>query len=241
MSEQSGKNVKKNGVLKKEISSAPLAIGEQKQELRSRIREELRLLKCGELCVSEREEHAGSMEAFLRSDLPPVSKEVADAAILENVRRLPAYASAQTVFCFIGVRREIDTRALIERMLSEGKQVCVPRCGAPGQMEACALHSLSELKKGQFGIPEPPESAAVILPEQIDLMLLPCFAVRPDGLRLGQGGGYYDRYMERFHGVSAALCRETFVLEHIPAEPHDRYVEFIVTERGVRKCRGKNL
>ena len=235
MNEQSGKINETTGALKEKFSSAPLAIGEQKRELRRRIREELRLLECRELCVSEQEEHTGSMEAFLRSDLPPVSKET-DAKILENVRRLPAYDSSQTVFCFVGVRREIDTRALIERMLAEGKQVCVPRCGAPGQMEAYVLHSLSELKKGQFGIPEPTEGAAVISPERIDLMLLPCLAVRPDGLRLGQGGGYYDRYMENFHGVSAALCREAFVLEDIPAEVHDRYADFIVTERGVRKC-----
>lgn len=215
---------------------AELSISQRKQFLRNRIRERLR--------------PAGDEAGNISQQAAPVRKQPAerqedrsryagtDAALLDNVKKLPTYAAAQTVFCFVGVRQEIDTRRLIERMLAEGKRVYVPRCGMPGQMEACALHSLSELKKGKFGIPEPDGQAETIAAEELELALLPCLAVRPDGLRLGQGGGYYDRYLERFRGVSAALCREDFVMEEIPSEPHDRYVDFIVTERGVRRCSG---
>lgn len=169
-------------------------------------------------------------------ELTEAERTAADAAICRAVQELPTYRRVRTVFCFVGIRKEIRTVPLIEAMLRDGKRVAVPRCGAPGQMDACEIHVLSELRPGQYGIPEPGENAEVLRPEEIELALLPCLAVRPDGLRLGQGGGYYDRFLAAFSGVSAVLCRSTFVREDIPVEPHDLRADWIVSEAGARRC-----
>lgn len=169
-------------------------------------------------------------------ELIEAERNAADAAICRAVREFSAYRTARTVFCFVGTRKEIRTAPLIEAMLRDGKRVAVPRCGAPGQMDACEIRALSELKPGQYGILEPGENAEVLRPEEIELALLPCLAVRPDGLRLGQGGGYYDRFLAAFSGVSAVLCRSAFVREDIPAEPHDLRTDWIVSEAGARRC-----
>ena len=64
-------------------------------------------------------------------------------------------------------------------------------------------------------------------------MAAPCLSCDRQGNRLGQGGGYYDRFFARYHGPAALLCREKLVSEEIPVEPHDKRFELIVTENAV--------
>ena len=75
------------------------------------------------------------------------------------VRRLtahPAWAAADSVFCYVGRRGEIDTRPLLRAALEEGKTLAVPLCMGPGMMQARAVRSLEELAPaGPYGIPEP--------------------------------------------------------------------------------------
>lgn len=64
------------------------------------------------------------------------------------VRRLtahPAWAAADSVFCYVGRRGEIDTRPLLRAALEEGKTLAVPLCMGPGMMQARAVRSLEEL------------------------------------------------------------------------------------------------
>ena len=62
-------------------------------------------------------------------------RELSDRAIIYHVTRTEEYRRARTVFAFVGCGREIGTRALLERILSEGKELCVPLCTGPGRME----------------------------------------------------------------------------------------------------------
>ena len=109
------------------------------------------------------------------------------------VRRLtahPAWAAADSVFCYVGRRGEIDTRPLLRAALEEGKTLAVPLCMGPGVMQARAVRSLEELAPaGPYGIPEPPAGAPEVPPQRLALCVLPCLAAAPDGTRLGYGGG----------------------------------------------------
>ena len=66
-------------------------------------------------------------------------RELSDWAIIYHVTRTEEYRLARTVFAFVGCGREIGTRALLERILSEGKELCVPLCTGPGRMECRRL------------------------------------------------------------------------------------------------------
>lgn len=58
-----------------------------------------------------------------------------------------------------------------------------------------------------------------------------------NGVRLGKGGGYYDRYLETHPGhKTIALAYEFQILHELPAEPYDKSVDMIVTEKRVIRC-----
>ncbi len=160
-------------------------------------------------------------------------RALSDAAIVRRVLEAEAYRRARTVFAFVGRGREIDTRLLLERTLSDGKRLCVPLCTGPGVMECREVLDLSVLRPGAYGIPEPPPDAPVVPPEDIDLAIIPCAGAAADGRRLGRGGGYYDRFLSQFSGEALLLCRETLLRPDIPQEPHDIRIPAVMTEKGV--------
>ena len=158
---------------------------------------------------------------------------LSDRQIAEQVQYLPGWDDAPTICCFVGTGREIDTRPILEAVLSRRKWLCVPRCLAKGGMEMKRIQSFAELSPGTMGIPEPPEGNETVRPEEIGLLIVPCVTCDYEGRRLGRGGGYYDRYLARYNGPTALLCRERLIREEIPMEAHDRQVLPVLTERGL--------
>ena len=68
-------------------------------------------------------------------------------------------------------------------------------------------------------------------------ILVPGMGFTENGVRLGKGGGYYDRYLETHPGhKTIALAYEFQILHELPAEPYDKSVDMIVTEKRVIRC-----
>ncbi len=163
----------------------------------------------------------------------PAALQNDSAAICSRLLSLPELQTAETVFCYLSCRGEVDTHRLTEELLKMGKRVLVPRCRELGQMDCVCIRSLLDLHAGKFGILEPPSSFPAVKPEEIDFAVIPAVACGQDGSRLGQGGGYYDRFLERFPGSFAALCQKRFLLPSVPCESHDRKMKIIVTPQRV--------
>lgn len=89
-----------------------------------------------------------------------------------------------------------------------------------------------QLVPGAFGVPTPTGEEREA--SDIDVVLVPAVGVGPKGERLGQGGGYYDRFLQRTEALRIAVVFEGQCVEHIPVEPHDARVDAVVTERGIR-------
>lgn len=175
----------------------------------------------------------GELRRRLRS-IPPDQAARSDALICGQLLSLPEYAGARTVFAFAGVDWEIRLTAFLARALAEGKRVALPRVTGPGRMEARVLSHPDRLVPGAFGIPEPPEDAALCPPEEIDLAVVPCVCCDKSGRRLGQGGGFYDRFLA-FPAAfpAAAVCRDAVLARELPSDPWDRPVDLVVTETQV--------
>ncbi len=153
--------------------------------------------------------------------------------IAAHIAALSAYRSAGTVLAFASTAREVDTRPLLERILSDGKALALPLCTGPGRMEARLVRDLGALRPGRYGILEPPADAPRPDPGAVGLTVVPCAACDRAGHRLGHGGGYYDRYLAAHPGPAALVCPEALIFDRIPQDPHDRAVGLIVTETGV--------
>jgi 5-formyltetrahydrofolate cyclo-ligase len=166
--------------------------------------------------------------------LRPTARRESDRAFYKKItENLDIYASARTLFCFVGTPMEIDTSPIILHALGEGKTVAVPLCIGPGILEAHRISSLDELKPGAMDILEPPSESEEISRDEIDLAIVPCLSCDRDGNRLGYGLGYYDIFMREKHFPAFALCREELIADSIPTQPWDVPVDAVVTEHGI--------
>ena len=169
----------------------------------------------------------------LEEALPERYMRSADESIMRHLISLPEYQEAETVFCFVGIRREINTLSVLKDALDRGKKLCVPLCVDKGIMEAREITSLDQLQSGKYGLLEPSGDAPVVDVDEIDFAVIPCTTCNHLGQRLGKGGGYYDRFLSHYRGGTVMLCREKLIREEIPVEPHDYPIPWVLTERGL--------
>ena len=169
----------------------------------------------------------------LEKTLSPAYKADSSAAITRHLLALPEYQAAGTVFCFVGTAHEIDTAGILRDALQRGKRLGVPLCVGDGLMELRQIASLEQLAPGAYGILEPPPESPLVEPDGVDFAVLPCLSCSHSGHRLGQGGGFYDRFLSRYQGGAVLLCREKLIREDIPLEPHDCPIPWVLTERGL--------
>ena len=90
------------------------------------------------------------------------------------------------------------------------------------------------LEPGSFGIPEPLAHWPRVTP---GLLLVPLLAFDRHGHRLGMGGGYYDRTLAALNIPAIGIAYAGQELPSLPAEPHDRSLDAILTEQGLRRFR----
>lgn len=140
------------------------------------------------------------------------------------------YKSSKTLFVYVSTKAEPPTIGIIAHALKSGKTVCVPKCFGKGIMKAVKIESLDDLSEGAFGIFEPKDCENTFGAESIDLAVVPCICASRDGRRLGHGGGYYDRFLEKNDTVKMCLCFEKLLCEDIQANEHDVIMDYVVTE-----------
>lgn len=151
---------------------------------------------------------------------------------------MPQVVQAQAVFLFVSHGSEVQTHPLIDALLAMGKRVAVPlilpRKDDPDRrMLAVPIASMDDLVPGVMGILSPPRpnTESSFTP---DLVLAPgvAFARASPGrvVRLGYGGGYYDRYLARHPGVATVgLAFEEQLVAALPETPHDVPLQSLVT------------
>ena len=166
------------------------------------------------------------------AELTDQERDWSDRELTQQFLQHPVLKDANTVMVYYGVGTEIRTEGLITALLEQGKTVCLPRCLPEFQMQAYAITSLEDLEPDKYGIPAPKTSCRAVDREEMDLILVPGLCFDSRGSRLGQGAGYYDRYLEDYEGVTLGLCREDFFQITLPREPLDVWVRYVLTEEG---------
>ena len=167
----------------------------------------------------------------IAAGLSPEYRQEASREITRQVLALPFWKTAKTVMAYWSMPAEPDTHALMEAALREGKTLLLPRCQGAGMMTALPVTDLEcGLERGALGIPEPkaPEDGTAI-PEP-DLILVPCMAAAPQGIRLGHGAGYYDRFLAEHPGKTVCLSFRALLRGDLPAEDTDIPVDLVISD-----------
>jgi 5-formyltetrahydrofolate cyclo-ligase len=180
----------------------------------------------------------GLFQALSSTERAEKSSRIADRLCTQ-----PWYVSAKTIFAYLGDATELDTYGLLESTCHAGKRVALPRveCASKALRVLEVQNLAQDLEVGALGLLEPRAALPEISISALDLVLVPGRAFSEQGLRLGRGGGYYDRFLEKLEqqkarATTVALALEAQIFSDIPSAEHDRRVQWIVTEARVIKC-----
>ncbi|MYQ49048.1 5-formyltetrahydrofolate cyclo-ligase [Streptomyces sp. SID4985] len=181
----------------------------------------------------------------VRNGLPEDDIRSSADALAGQALLLPELAAARTVAAYVSVGGEPGTRALLDTLRARGVRVLLPALLPDNDLdwaEYTGPGSLAPVRHdGRMELLEP--SGPRLGPDAVasaDTVLLPGLAVDEHGMRLGRGGGSYDRVLARLESAGArpalvVLLYDTEVVARVPAEPHDRPVHAVVTPTGVRR------
>lgn len=142
----------------------------------------------------------------------------------------PEWMRAKVVALTLSQSFEIDTTPILLHARHEGRTVVVPRTLPKRQMEFVEITEDTSFVESSFGVLEPADGR-VYGPDEIDLMVVPGVAFTQNGHRLGFGGGYYDRYLSRYHGetVSLALPTQLATDDEWQPDEHDQHIARVLT------------
>ncbi|MFJ4784567.1 5-formyltetrahydrofolate cyclo-ligase [Streptomyces sp. NPDC088794] len=160
---------------------------------------------------------------------------------------LPELAHARTVAAYVSVGSEPGTLALLDALHARGVRVLLPALLPDNDLDWGSYAGEGSLARVQHGgkmaLFEP--TGTRLGPHAVteaDAVLLPGLAVDARGMRLGRGGGSYDRVLARLERADVrpalvVLLYDTEVVERVPAEEHDRPVHAAVTPSAVHRFR----
>jgi len=170
--------------------------------------------------------------------------------ICEKIRLLPAYQRAGVIYAYLAKKGEVLLDELIRDAWKDGKIVAVPKVLGT-EMEFFVISSLEDVEIGCMGIREPlsrqpvpimdhEEDTEQLEPQNHALMLLPAVAVDEQRHRVGYGGGYYDKYLEKHPQLEkTAVAFEFQVYPQVPTEAFDVPLDSIVTENRILSQEGQ--
>jgi len=126
---------------------------------------------------------------------------------------------------------EAPSRAYIKFFFERGNRIALPRVTTLDKPMEFRLHTdpweESDLESGVWGLRQPGLGAPVVVP---DVLFMPLVGFTAEGDRLGQGGGYYDRYLAAHPQVAAiGMAWDIQEVPELPLEPHDMRLSAIVT------------
>ena len=128
---------------------------------------------------------------------------------------------------------EIDDLAILDLLEKKNFKVSLPIIKKNNQMNFYSWSRNDPLKINKFGIPEP-VSSKILYP---DILLVPLVAFDSNLNRLGYGGGYYDRYIEKIEKIKKVikigLAFSFQKISSMPINQYDKQLDFIVTEKEI--------
>ncbi|MFF1495614.1 5-formyltetrahydrofolate cyclo-ligase [Streptomyces sp. NPDC058304] len=178
-----------------------------------------------------------------RRALSPEFLRTSALALSRSALELPELADAQTVAAYVSVGAEPGTRDLLDALRAAGKRVLLPVLLPDNDLDWAEYEGPGSLAEaahpGKMRLLEP--AGPRLGPDAVagaDAVLLPGLAVDGRGMRLGRGGGSYDRVLARLaragaHPALVVLLYDEEVVARVPEEPHDHPVQAVATPSGV--------
>ncbi|HEY8478301.1 MAG TPA: 5-formyltetrahydrofolate cyclo-ligase [Spirillospora sp.] len=167
-----------------------------------------------------------------RAAMSPEDRAEAGRSIRDALLSVPEVEMAGTIAAYVSIGTEPDTRSLLFALWKRGAYVILPRLLPDGDLDWASYEGPDSLVPGARGCLEPSEpSRGTDAVASADVVLVPALAVDRTGMRLGRGGGSYDRALARVGPaiLTVAPLYDAELVSEVPSEPHDQRVRAVVT------------
>jgi len=153
--------------------------------------------------------------------------KIASEKMQKKLKKINEFRDAQKIGVYYPIGSEILTQDIIQELLSNGKDVFLPKVMGEN-IEFRKIVDFSSLEKGSFDIMEPKDDCQT--ENDLDIVLVPTVGISPIGVRLGYGHGFYDRFLAEHKVTTISLILEKQIIKNIPKLEHDIIIDWIVTE-----------
>ena len=183
--------------------------------------------------ISDQKNQLRKISRQKRQALGEPFRTQASLDICEHISNWSVFREAQVILTYFPIKSEGDLRPLITNF--PHKHWVLPRIRTDITEHELTIHTYNpqQLVRHPFGMDEPAADLPTISPQSIELALVPGLAYDRQGWRLGYGGGYYDRFLARFPGLSLGICFEALLFDKLPAGEYDVPMLWYVTEKGL--------
>lgn len=169
----------------------------------------------------------------VRRALTPDDLAAAGAGLLASAQVRPEFQAARCVALYLAMGTEPDTTPLLDWLRASGVRVLLPLLYDDNDLGWGPADS--GLHPGRLGLTEPLEDLGPNAIASAELVICPALAVDLSGVRLGRGGGSYDRALARAADVPIwAAVYPTEIVDALPRDSHDQYVDAALTPSGLR-------
>jgi len=163
--------------------------------------------------------------------------DIKSKIISKKILSLKEIKESKNIMIYVSYRSEVSTNKLIISLLNKNKRIFAPYCiKDEKRMEVVEIENPDQdLEKGAYGIKEPAKRIRnnKIDPKNLDIVVVPAVAFSKSGYRVGYGGGYYDRFLERLANktITIGINYEEMLFDTVPKEDHDLAVDMVVTDK----------
>jgi 5-formyltetrahydrofolate cyclo-ligase len=170
----------------------------------------------------------------IRRAIPAPARAERSARIWERVLARPEWQSARSVMLFLSMRTEVDTGPGLAAAWSAGKRVAAPRMIEGGLELRAWCEGDVPVEIGNMRVPEPPESAPLLDPAEIDVVIVPALALDERGARIGYGAGLYDGLLPKLsRALRIGVAFDFQLVGEVPETEGDQRVHVVVTDERV--------
>jgi 5-formyltetrahydrofolate cyclo-ligase len=165
-----------------------------------------------------------------RALLTPEQRAAGGRALRDAILELPQVQMAGTIAAYYSLASEPDTHGLVYALWKRGGYVLLPLLRPDADLDWASYEGPDSLRPGPRGLAEPGEPPRGLdAVARADLVLVPALAVDRSGVRLGRGGGSYDRALARVgpEVPTIALVYDGELLDKVPADGHDQRVRLV--------------
>ena len=174
---------------------------------------------------------------LIRKNIPQTEVIEKSQIISNNLFNLIEYKKCETLFVYLNTGKETITEGIINTAIKDKKNVALPVISkdSTNEMVFIQIDSLDGLIINKYGIKEPEyDKNKILLNDKNTFIVVPGVVFSKNGKRIGQGGGYYDRYLaDKTFLLRAGLCFHCQLNDDIPSDAFDVKMDVIITEMGV--------